>query len=409
MREIYLVRHGETESNVAARWEGFGDSSLTRRGRWQVDRLARRLGGERFDVVTGSDLDRAVATAGAVVPDRYHPDPAWREADLGRWEGLSPEQVMASDADTLAALAAGEDVAMGGGESPAALAGRVAKAFDALADGLDDGGRALVVSHGGAITALVSSILGLDGDHFGVIGAMVNTSVTRIRAGDRGVRIDVFNDAAHIGEDHLGYGQPGTHVLLVRHGETEANRSGVWQGRTDGSMTDEGNRQAGLVAGALPPLTGIYASSLSRARLTAAAIGRIQGIEPVVRDDLVEIAMGAWEGLTPEEIQQRHPDEWRTLIEEHADLPRGGDGETFAAVADRMAGAVATIAAEHDDGPVAIVSHGGAIRAYVSGLVGIGFAGRRRLASPHNTAVSRIVLGGRRPRLASYNVSAHLD
>jgi broad specificity phosphatase PhoE len=198
-------------------------------------------------------------------------------------------------------------------------------------------------------------------------------------------------------------------VLLVRHGETEANRAGVWQGRTDGSMTDEGHRQAGLVAGVIPPLDGIYASSLSRARLTAAAIASAQGLEPVVRDDLVEIAMGAWEGLTPEQIRQRHPDEWRTLIEEHADLPRGGDGETFAGVADRMAGAIASIVAAHNGGPVAVVSHGGAIRAYVSSLLGIGFAGRRRLASPHNTAVSRIVIGGRRPRLASYNVAAHLD
>jgi broad specificity phosphatase PhoE len=74
-----------------------------------------------------------------------------------------------------------------------------------------------------------------------------------------------------------------------------------------------------------------------------------------------------------------------------------------------MAGAVAAIAAEHNGGPVGVVSHGGSIRAYVCGLVGLGFAGRRRLASPANTSVSRAVLGGRRPRLAAYNVSAHLD
>src|SRR5262245_20482819 len=101
-----------------------------------------------------------------------------------------------------------------------------------------------------------------------------------------------------------------TDFLLARHGETDWNREHRVQGHTDVPLNAAGLGQARVLAERLADvsLEAIYASDLERARATAEAVARSQGLEVQVDPDLREKHFGSWEGLTDVEIAQRFPD-----------------------------------------------------------------------------------------------------
>lgn len=204
MIRVTLVRHGESTSNVQRRWQGHGDAPLSERGRTQVRRVGARLRDARFDRVIASDLQRAADTAWAIAPDQVELDPSWREVDLGRWEGLTPEEVAARYPDELAALQRGEDVKLGGAESWADLRDRVHAALAGLVDAVSDGASVLVVAHGGVIHSLTSALTGAWLHRPRPFGRIDNTAVTTLHV-DRGttggigsVRLARLNDTVHL-------------------------------------------------------------------------------------------------------------------------------------------------------------------------------------------------------------------
>src|SRR4051794_13855370 len=99
-----------------------------------------------------------------------------------------------------------------------------------------------------------------------------------------------------------------TEVLLMRHGQSEWNAIGRWQGQADSPLTDLGRAQARAVARSLPPVDAVFASDLSRARETAEIIVSVLGAGSVTVDaDLRERDAGAWSGMTREEIHEQYP------------------------------------------------------------------------------------------------------
>lgn len=99
-----------------------------------------------------------------------------------------------------------------------------------------------------------------------------------------------------------------TRLLLIRHGQSEWNASGRWQGQADPPLTDLGRRQAFEAAAALGAVDGIFSSTLERARHTAEIIAEQLGVGPVIAiPDLVERNAGEWQGLTRAEIDERWP------------------------------------------------------------------------------------------------------
>jgi broad specificity phosphatase PhoE len=144
-------------------------------------------------------------------------------------------------------------------------------------------------------------------------------------------------------------------LLLARHGETDWNREHRVQGQTDIGLNDAGRDQSELLAESLADvrLDAIVSSDLARARETAEAVARRQGLEVVTDAALREKNFGSWEGLTDVEIAERFPDAVRG---------RWGDGEGTEDVAGRVLPAIERIRARHPDGAVLVVSHGGPIR-----------------------------------------------
>jgi phosphoserine phosphatase len=151
-----------------------------------------------------------------------------------------------------------------------------------------------------------------------------------------------------------------TTLLLARHGETDWNRDGRYQGWADPPLNDTGRTQAEALAGQLAgtPLDAVYSSDLRRAHETAEILAAPHGLQVVLDAGLREIDVGAWSGLTRLEIEHRFPAGERP------------GGETREQHAERVLAAVERIARLHPGGSILVVSHGGTLRAvndHVSG------------------------------------------
>ena len=148
-----------------------------------------------------------------------------------------------------------------------------------------------------------------------------------------------------------------TSVLVLRHGESEWNASGRWQGTEDPALTERGIRQAVAAGEALGTFDAVWASTLQRASLTADIIAEQLGIGPVNLDErLVEVGFGPWQGLTRPEIER----DWPGFI---AELRRPEGAESHEAVVERITAVLRDIAAAIPGGEVLVVAHGGVTRA----------------------------------------------
>jgi broad specificity phosphatase PhoE len=101
-----------------------------------------------------------------------------------------------------------------------------------------------------------------------------------------------------------------TRIYLVRHGQTEWNRQERFRGRIDIPLNETGQRQAELVAVYLreKSVAAVYTSPLQRALQTAWPIAQAHNLSPTVLSGIVDIDYGEWQGLSPAEVRQRHPD-----------------------------------------------------------------------------------------------------
>lgn len=349
-----------------------------------------------------SDLPRTMETAALAGLDAV-PDPAWREIDIGRWQGLTRDEVVERYPEESAAWSSGEPIAMGGGESWPGFSARVERALDALVESTPHGSRVLVVTHGGNVHAVMGNRLGFGpGARPWPLERVRNASITQtVVAGDR-FHLQTYNDARHAGSLPDGAGT----LMLVRHAETEANRSGQWHGRTDGPLSDHGRVQAAAAASALPPASRILSSPLERTRTTAAAYAARLGLEVQLESDLIEIDFGTWEGLTTSEIQERFADEWHRVFEEGRDDPRGGSGETFEAAGSRMQAVVERVAEVVGAERAALFTHGGAIWTLAGRVLGLRWPEQRLLDIPGNTSITHVQRIDGRLRLVDYNLSA---
>ncbi|MFE0100211.1 histidine phosphatase family protein [Streptomyces sp. NPDC059009] len=193
-------------------------------------------------------------------------------------------------------------------------------------------------------------------------------------------------------------------ILLARHGQTAWSLSGKHTGRTDVPLLDEGRRGAKLLGERLhrAPFDGlseveIRTSPLSRARETCELAGF--GDRATTWDTLMEWDYGAYEGMTPAEIQEIRPGWfiWRDGV------PRGETIEHFTARADEV-----VAWAREADRDVLVFAHGHMLRAIGARWLGedIDFAARIRL-SPTSLSVLGWAYGA--PAIESWNETGHLE
>jgi probable phosphoglycerate mutase len=186
-------------------------------------------------------------------------------------------------------------------------------------------------------------------------------------------------------------------LYLARHGETDWNAIGRWQGQSDIPLNDTGRGQAHELAHAMRAvaLTSVGSSDLSRARETAEIVARALGLPLAAPDaSLRERAYGVFEGLTQEECRARHPVAYAQFEADPIDASSGV--EPLASVVERMRAGVLR-AARSLPSPSLLVSHGRAIRTLVASVTGetpkpLGNGGVYRLVLDEDHLVEAVLL-----------------
>ena len=164
-----------------------------------------------------------------------------------------------------------------------------------------------------------------------------------------------------------------TRLVLVRHGETIANREFRYIGTSDDALTEHGQAQAVQLAGALSvlPVAVVYSSPRQRAYQTALPIASRHGLTVQVLDDLREANFGTWEGLSRSEVVARSTQDAEHLFAWERDTavaPPGG--ESLEAMHLRVSAVVEKLVQAHPDQTVVLVSHVGPIKAILCDALG---------------------------------------
>jgi broad specificity phosphatase PhoE len=152
-------------------------------------------------------------------------------------------------------------------------------------------------------------------------------------------------------------------ILLVRHGQTDWNLQGRWQGFEPTALNAEGWTQARTLAKSMQarPVGMIVSSDLPRAFETASAIGDALGIQPILDERLREFNMGIFQGFTRDEMPQKFPDEWQGFQTDYWGYHIPG-GESRRIMQDRMFAIWNDLLASAVGPEVIIVSHGGSLK-----------------------------------------------
>lgn len=159
-------------------------------------------------------------------------------------------------------------------------------------------------------------------------------------------------------------------VILWRHGNTDWNNAGRFQGQTDVPLNDRGRAQAAasaaVLAGLKPGL--IISSDLSRTIDTAKALAEVTGLRPERDARLRERGFGEWESLTVDEVKLRFPQSYSRWIDGD---PVPGDGvEPLADLGKRVSEVIRQAAERNPDGVSILVTHGGSVRLGIATLLG---------------------------------------
>ncbi|MFI7448940.1 histidine phosphatase family protein [Nonomuraea sp. NPDC049714] len=196
-----------------------------------------------------------------------------------------------------------------------------------------------------------------------------------------------------------------TNLVLVRHGETVWHAENRYAGVSDIELTPRGHEQAERLAAwaATAGLSGVWASTLSRSRITAAASAEAAGVKLAVDVRLREVDFGKGEGLTAAEMRERFPEARAAFEADPGANPLPG-GEDPALAADRFVAALRDIIATGSGERVLVVAHTTAIRIALCGLIGVPLGEYRRLFPRlDNCAITELRLRGDRAAMLQYN------
>jgi broad specificity phosphatase PhoE len=195
---IWLIRHAESIWNASGRWQGQADPPLSPEGHQQAKLLAARLAALSPAALYASDLRRCVETAAAITAATGL-EPNFRlelrETDIGRWSGLTTEEIQTTYPDEWSRMMSGQDFARGGGETAAQLLERVAAFATELAAN-HDGAPVAVITHGGWIRHAIHHYLGHPPEW--TRRGFSNTSLTELTATPTGYTLTTLADTTHL-------------------------------------------------------------------------------------------------------------------------------------------------------------------------------------------------------------------
>ena len=327
---LLLVRHGLSSFNLDRRIQGRDDqSNLSDKGHEQARCLGASLGDVSLDAIYSSRLQRAAATTASLLEARGGQVPATvfddglLEVDLEPWAGMSidelkdqhPEAYRIWKQQPLELELQRRD---GSRYRPLAELMQQARGFiHTLIERhpVEQDSTVLVVAHNAILRCLMLTMLGEPEHGFRRLRVdNTSLSVFNMRPGTNGpqVQIECLNSTTHL--QPLPARSKGARLILVRHGETDWNKAGRFQGQIDIPLNDNGRRQAAAAGDFLKDVAidRAWSSTLSRPTETARIILEAHSDVPLTQiDGLVEIGHGVWEGKLESEIRA----DWAELLD----------------------------------------------------------------------------------------------
>jgi len=202
----------------------------------------------------------------------------------------------------------------------------------------------------------------------------------------------------------------GVKLFLIRHGQTNWNMEGRYQGNCDIELNSTGIKQAELASKYLSRVkfSKIYSSPLKRTMETANIVNRRTEVAIETYEDLKEVDFGKWEGLKFKEINKDYHEEYQQwLIDPYNNRPTGG--ESFKELTLRTTSVIDIIVAENtDESSVAIVTHGGVILSLLVHWLQIPLP-RWKSIIQRQGAINIAVIDKGYPYISTINYTGHLS
>ncbi len=349
---VILVRHGQSDYNAQRRIQGRLDHSvLTEKGCEDAETVGKTLSGVSFDQVYCSPLQRARKTAELIRSQLdgsppLQPTQQLLEIDLPLWAGMErqavidqfPEEYRCWQERPEAFFMRISDENGDRQHFPVLALFEQAQQFwrEILARHQDQ--TLLIVAHNGINRCLIATALGIEPQYYQSIQqsncGITVLNFTGVTPGElpkpASVQLESMNVTSHVGEQFPKPrpGHQGPRFLLVRHGETDWNRNGQFQGQIDIPLNDNGREQGHKAAEFLKDVQIDFAvtSPMLRPKETAELILQAHPhLELQLEDEFKEISHGLWEGRYEPEIEQSYPGllkQWK-IAPETVQMPEG--------------------------------------------------------------------------------------
>jgi len=341
---LIFVRHGLSSFNKEGRIQGRNDlSTLTEEGKLQAEEAGKIISSIPIDAIYSSPLQRASETTKIIINQHQSKLQATYtddllEVDLGPWSGLTknelkslyPEKLTIWEKEPKELSLNRED---GTKFQPIKellyQAENFIKSLFCAHSGSDK--TILIVAHNAILRCLILKLINEPSKGFRRL-KLDNTSISICNITfndwkDRQVQIQCLNNIAHL-DPSIPKKSSKKRIILVRHGETDWNKQGRFQGQIDIPLNKNGKSQAKAASEFLKNniIQKAFSSSLSRPKETAQIIlEEHPGIEISLKDNLKEIGHGKWEGKLESEIKSDWPNllqEWK-ISPEKVQMPEG--------------------------------------------------------------------------------------
>jgi alpha-ribazole phosphatase len=167
-----------------------------------------------------------------------------------------------------------------------------------------------------------------------------------------------------------------TRIYLIRHGQVAGFDQPRYNGQTEVALTDFGVEQYHSLKERLADkkISACYTSDLSRCTIGAGIICPAFAVEPTARQELRELNIGVWEGMTWQEIRSTWPDGWQARLDDLVNY-RVPQGENLLDLEARVMPVINEIVEQHKGEEVLVVGHGGVNRVVLLNAIGAPLAG----------------------------------
>ncbi len=350
---LIFVRHGLRSFNKEGRIQGRNNLYiLTKEGQLQAEAAGKIISSVPLYAVYSSPLQRASETTKIIIKQHKSQLQATYtndllEVDLGPWSGLTKDEIKSLYPEKLTIWEKEPtelSISKNDGTEFKPIKELLLQAENFLKSLFktysDSNKTILIVAHNAILRCLILKLINEPSKGFRRL-KLDNTSISICNVdfsdgGNRQVQIECLNNISHL-KPNLPNKTRKKRILLVRHGETDWNKQGRFQGQIDIPLNKNGKSQAQAASEFLKNVSiqKAFSSPLSRPRETAQIILKEHpGVEISLKDNLKEISHGKWEGKLESEIKSDWPDLLKTwkILPEKVQMP---DGENIHEVSKR--------------------------------------------------------------------------